>query len=90
MMPVSTSSGDAPGQEMLTDTVGLSTSGNWLTPMRVTAMIPKRIVPHMIIQAKTWFLRQTSVRFTERSRAGDGEDAAGRKGACGGEPAGGD
>src|SRR4029077_20581204 len=51
MIPVSTSSGDAPGHEMPTDTVGLSTSGNWLTPMRVTARIPKRIVPDMIIQA---------------------------------------
>ncbi len=28
MIPVSMSSGDAPGHETLTDTVGLSTSGN--------------------------------------------------------------
>ena len=30
MMPVSMSSGDAPGHDTLTDTVGLSTSGYWL------------------------------------------------------------
>ena len=32
--------------------------------MRVTAMMPKRIVPAMIIQAKTGLRRQTSVMFT--------------------------
>ena len=64
MMPVSTSSGDAPGHETLTVTVGLSTSGNWLTPMRETAMMPKRIVPAMIIHAKTGLPEAESVMFT--------------------------
>src|SRR5580658_3507620 len=53
MIPVSTSSGEPPGQAMLTVIAGLSTSGNWLMPMRVMAMIPKRIVPNIIIQART-------------------------------------
>ncbi len=64
MMPVSTSSGDPPGHDTLTVTVGLSTSGNWLTPMRVTAMRPKRIVPNISIHASTGRRRQTSVMFT--------------------------
>ena len=69
MSPVSTSSGDAPGQEMLTETVGLSTSGNWLMPIRETARIPKRIVPNIIIHARTGRRRQTSVMFTDRLMA---------------------
>src|SRR6185312_14288356 len=67
MRPVSMSSGEAPGQETLTETVGLSTSGNWLTPILITARMPKRIVPAMIIQAKTGRRRQMSVMLIRSS-----------------------
>ena len=71
-MPVSTSSGDAPGHDTLTVTVGLLTSGNWLTPIRVTAMTPNRIVPNISIHANTGRRRQRSVMFTARPSGGDG------------------
>ena len=62
----STAGGDAPGQERDTVIVRLSTSGYWLTPIRVSATIPKSTVDAIIIHAKTGFLIETSVMFKAR------------------------
>src|SRR3569832_563257 len=70
--PTSTSSGDAPGHDTLTDTLGLLTSGNWLTPMLVapgtmpSAIKPNMIVANINIHANTGLRRQRSVMFTAR------------------------
>src|SRR5690349_10836939 len=70
--PTSTSSGDAPGHDTLTETLGLLTSGNWLTPMLVapgtmpSAIKPNMIVANINIHANTGLRRQRSVMFTER------------------------
>src|SRR4051812_25040729 len=64
----STAGGEGPGHDSETVKVGLSTSGDWLMPTRVSATTPKRIVDAMSIQANTGFLMETSVMFKEQPR----------------------
>src|SRR4029079_17541348 len=68
----SITAGAAPSQSTLTEMVGKSTSGNWLTPMREAATRPKTTVAAMSIQAKTGLRMQASVSDTS---AGSGVDA---------------
>ncbi len=85
MICSSTDSGEAPGQESETVMVGLSTSGYWLTPMRVSATTPNSTVAAISIQAKTGFLIETSVMFTAPAPSAGGFFAAvpGGAGPCG-------